>query len=121
MHDLSLVVNGITVTSANITTATKISCYAFYCYELSSIVIGESVKNIEHDAFSISETVTIDSETIANSLADHLSCGSLIKNTETVKIKSGLNVTNSTYLLENFTKQETIDGYDVYVRNVTES
>ena len=47
------------------------------------------------------------------------SCGEIAYYAETVYIKTGLDTSNSSYLLVNFAKQETSDktGYDMYVRN----
>jgi len=101
---------------------TTIGERAFHmCYSLKSITIPNSVTTIG-DAFSGCielKEVIIDSESITNNLVDINEDGSLIRNATSVYIKTGLTVTNSTYLLENFTKQATSDkaGYDMYVRN----
>ena len=63
--------------------------------------------------------IYIDSETVANGLTELSSCGYILNNPDTIYIKSGLIVTDSTYLLNNFTRQETsnLSGYDKYVKN----
>lgn len=49
----TLYINGEIVAEANITTATKISSYAFSgCSELTSLTIGKSVQSIEENAFA---------------------------------------------------------------------
>ena len=54
-----LYINDILVTEANITTATKISPYAFYGYEsLKSIIIGNSVMSIESSVFEDCNSLT---------------------------------------------------------------
>lgn len=116
----NLIINGINVTSADITTAIKINHYVFSGYKLlSSVTIGESVKDIGVGVFGGCEnltTVTIDSEAIVN---DFFPLSAMT----TIYIKTEIDIANSTELLENYTKQVTSDkaGYDMYVRNVTES
>lgn len=107
---------------------TSIDMYAFSrCTSLDYITIPSSVTNIRSQAFASCDnlkTVRIESEAIANSLVDDEQFAGndqipLIKYATVVYIKTGLNTTNSTYLNENFTKQETsgADGYDQWVRN----
>ena len=94
----------------------------FWCDKITKIVIPDAVIEIGINAFSgcsALTTVIIDSEKIANSLTGQYGCGYLINNAKTIYIKQGLDVSSSTYLLNNFTKQETSDraGYDKYVLN----
>jgi len=151
-------INGEVVTSANITTATTISDYAFYncaelvsvtigdsvttigdrtfynCTSLESVTIGNSVTTIGEDAFESSKTtrnvtLIIDSEYISNSITEEFiekfknyyynSSSFRTNSVAYIYIKSGLSVTNSTYLLNRYTKEATSDkaGYDMYVRN----
>lgn len=106
------------------TNTTEINKYAFYeCNMLTSVILHENVKNINFNAFSgvyinIS-TVTINSADIANTFTQRSSNGKLLYDATTVYIQTGLSVANSTYLLENFTKQTSSDkfGHDKYVRN----
>ena len=83
---------------------------------------------IEESVFAYNgiKKVIKDSESISDGLVEQSSQGYLLFdyydeeiNAETIYIKTGLRVTNSTFLLENFTKQATSDktGYDMYVRN----
>ena len=93
-----------------------------WCDKITKIVIPDTVIEIGINAFSgcsALTTVIIDSEKIANSLTGQYGCGYLINNATTIYIKQGLDVSSSTYLLNNFTKQETSDraGYDKYVLN----
>ena len=95
-----------------------IGTYAFMaCRKLNEISIPDIVSGIEENAFALCsiQKVTVESEEVANSLINV----ELIGDATTVYIKTGLTVTNSTYLLKNFTKQATSDktGYDMYVRN----
>lgn len=101
---------------------------AFSNCAISEITIPSSVITIEDAAFTYDgiKKVIIDSESISNNLIENEDQGCLLWdyyekeiNAETVYIKTGLRVTNSTLLLENFTKQATSDksGYDMYVRN----
>ncbi len=107
---------------------TEIMLYAFSgCDSLESITIPSSVTDIDFRAFSGCDNlrkVIIESEVIANSLInDPNSYGDdnvpVIQYANTIYIKSGLTTTNSTYLNEKFTKQESSDkeGYDKWVRN----
>jgi len=65
------------------------------------------------------KTVILDSATIANSLCSRYDHGDLIANVPSIYIKNGLDVSNSTYLASDYTKQTTSDktGYDLYIRN----
>ena len=105
----------------------RIDMLAFYsCGSLKTIITGGSLTTIGKDAFDECdslETVIINSKTIANELIYWSSCEGLISDVNVVYIESGLTVTNSTYLLNNFTKQETSDkaGYDMYISNAFES
>ena len=58
-------------------------------------------------------TVTIDNPTIANGLTSSSVFGSLLDHATTIKIKTGLTTTLSTYL-ENATSHTTVGGYEVY-------
>ena len=92
------------------------------CIGLTSIVIPNSVASIGISVFRNCKKLTsvdIDSETISNSLQAGDSNGYVINYAQSVYIKTGLEISSSTYLLENFTKQTTSDkaGYDMYVRN----
>ena len=94
------------------------------CTGLTSIEISSSVTTIEAYAFNGCtnlKTIEIDSETIANSLTGVGSNdnGALLANATTIYIKSDLTISDSTYLLDNFTEQTTSDraGYDKYVLN----
>ena len=64
-------------------------------------------------------SVVVDDANFANGLISVDSYGNILTHTGVFYIKTGLDVTNSTYLLENFTKQESSDraGYDKYVKN----
>ncbi len=101
---------------------TRIGASAFYgCTGLTSITIPNSVTRIGDSAFEGCTGLTsiiIESPNISNYLFFTSSNVNIIKNAETVYIKTGLDVTDSTYLLQNFTKQEVSDksGYDMYVR-----
>ena len=104
---------------------TTISYYAFkdYCC-LTSITISENVTDIEENTFNNYHTpiitATINSTNIATTLIEEDSNGCLIYKAETVYILTSIeDISASTYLLENFTKQATSDkaGYDMYVRN----
>ena len=91
------------------------------CSNLDSITIPQSVTSIRHSAFdncSALATVIIDGETVANALAVG-AMAYMVYDAQTIYVKSGLSVSNSTYLLLNFRKQATSDkvGYDMYVRN----
>lgn len=104
---------------------TEINQYAFsHCDKLASVTIQESIDKIGSGAFKYNskslQTVIINSATIANGLIEASDNGNLMRNATTIYIKTGLTTTNSTYLLENFTKQETSDktGYDKYVLNM---
>ena len=105
------------------TQTTEINTYAFtHCDKLASVTIQENINKIGGSAFydvRSLQTIIINSATIANGLVEAIDNGSLVRYATTVYIKTGLETTNSTYLLENFTKQETSDktGYDMYVRN----
>ncbi len=106
---------------------TKIEECAFArCTSLEKITIPSSVTIMNQTAFSGCDnlkTIVIDSENVANSLIDdpkyYGDNDVIIAYATQVYIKTGLITTNSTYLLNNFTKQETSDkdGYDMYVRN----
>ena len=55
----NLYINDVLVTEANITTATKISDYAFsYCYSLTSVIIPDSVISIGEYAFAWCDSLT---------------------------------------------------------------
>ena len=100
---------------------TSIGSYAFYGRTgLTEITILDSVTSIGSYAFygcGNLYDVKIESEAIANSLTRWNSNGYLIQNALTVYIKVGLDVSNSTYLKENFTRLFVDDGYVIYVRN----
>lgn len=107
---------------------TEIGLFAFYnCESLTSITIPSSVTDIDLQAFIHCDNlrkVIIESEVIANSLIDDSRYVGddnvpVIAYATDVYIKAGLTTTNSTYLNENFTKQESSDkeGYDKWIRN----
>ena len=87
------------------------------------LTISEDLESIGNGAFdfyptSTSSVIMINNILVANSLEAEDSCGSLIDGYRgIIYIKSGLDVSNSTYLLSRFTKQETSDisGYDKYI------
>ena len=106
----------------------SIGTYAFdECESLTKITIPASVTTIGIDAFHGCfqlDEIIIDSEEISNSFIDDDSCGRLLRYCDgVIYIKQGLNIVDSTYLNEKFTKQETSnkDGYDMYIRNTTQS
>ena len=105
------------------TSVTSISNSAFeYCEDLSSIRIPENVTSIEDGAFAYCfalTTIQIESSEIANNLIIYTSSGDIISHALIIYIKTGLTVTNSTYLIENFTKQTInyMPGYDLYIKN----
>jgi len=102
---------------------TKIGGLAFNGCKIASLEIPTTLVEMGYSAFgSTLKTVIINNETISNTCVKYGDNGDILFKATTVYIKNGLTVTNSTYLLENFTKQETSDktGYDMYVRNVTE-
>lgn len=123
---------------------TEINAYAFkYCENLTSIILKEGITKIGFQAFdgckiasleipeSLVEissgafdyytlnTVIINNEAIADSCVKYSDNGYILRKAETVYIKTGLSTEDSTYLLENFTKQASSDktGYDMYIRN----
>ena len=92
------------------------------CTGIKNIVISSSVTTIEYEAFDYNcrfDSITIDSATIANNLITNSATNSWITDAVKVYIKTGLDVSKSTYLYEKCTKQETSDkaGYDMYVKN----
>lgn len=102
---------------------TEVNIYAFYdLHKLNSVTIQEETTKIGNGAFRLCsklKTVVINNGTISDNLVKDDSNGYLVYYANIVYIKTGLDTTNSTYLLENFTKQATSDksGYDMYVRN----
>lgn len=93
------------------------------CSELSTVTIGANVKDVGYASFENCKklkTLIIDSATIANEMtvSDTYKKDECYHFAKTIYIKSNLTVSDSTYLLEKFTKQETSDksGYDMYVR-----
>jgi len=96
---------------------------AFSGLAINSIVIPSSVTTISDEAFDSMENesfeeIIIDSQAIANGLCEESSFGYLSSKTLIIHVKSSLIVDNSTYLLENFIKQENGNkyGYDMYAR-----
>lgn len=92
------------------------------CKLLTTFTIPSNIMGIESTAFILSDnlaTIIIDSTEIANKLTTSTENGGLVLYANIIYIKTGLDTTNSTYLLENFTKQTTSDktGYDKYVKN----
>ena len=100
---------------------TKIGKYAFFNCKLTSVDIPASAIEIGSYAFDYQylNTVIINNSQISNTCSYYYSNGNILWGSNNVYVKSGLTTTNSTYLLENFTKQATSDktGYDMYVRN----
>ena len=95
------------------------------CDFLTSITIGSGVTSVGDSAFynciKLKEVI-IESEFVANALTSSNSCGNLINYADTVYIKQldggvSMDTSYSTYLNENFTKQEVTLGYDKWVRN----
>ncbi len=98
---------------------------AFASTKLKCITIPENVTLVDDTTFfqcASLESIIIDSTVISNSLYSDPpkfcfldDCYGLTN----IYIKSGLDTTNSTYLIENFTKQDTSDkdGYDQWVKN----
>ena len=96
------------------------------CSSLSEFIIG-GTDNVLFDDNSFetsgftSLNLIVDNETVANNFIQNSSYGYVLALTtcNTVYINSTFDVSNSTYLLENFTKQSTSDksGYDMYVKN----
>lgn len=93
------------------------------CYNLQKVSIHSRLESIGESVFenciNLKEVTFESNEYFANSLTDVNSVGAVLKHAEKVYVYFILEVSNSTYLLENFTKQETSDktGYDMYVRN----
>ena len=111
------------------------------CKVLSEIVLGESLQLVDAEAFykgvayaignntptltcflnNENQTFIINNQNIANSIIDKTSWGYLLSesNCGFLYIKSSFDVSNSIYLLENYTKQTTSEkeGYDYYIKN----
>ena len=64
------------------------------------------------------DEITIDSQTIANELVEDSSYTDLWDKTSIIYIKSGVDTSNLTYLLENFVNQGNANkyGYEMYAR-----
>lgn len=112
----------------------------FYgCHSLSQIIIGQNFTTTTERTFNSgnfytsretilycylynsNQTLIIDSELVANSLIESSSWGNMLSSFTFgyVYIDSNFDISSSTYLLNNFTKQESSDkdGYDYYIRN----
>lgn len=92
------------------------------CDKLNNITIPSSVITIEDNAFifcSALKTIVIKSNEIANNLIANTSSGFFMYTAIEIYIKSDVVITNSTYLLENYTKQAINykEGYDLYLKN----
>lgn len=96
------------------------------CSSLTQFIIG-GADNVSFDKNSFetsgfsSLTLIVDNELVANNFIENSSYGYVLALVpcNTVYIDSDFDVSNSTYLLTNFTKQENSDksGYDMYIKN----
>ena len=88
---------------------------AFALTQLKNIHIQETVTSIGAAAFSNvkPETVTIDSEAVANALDSINSCGSLIQNAYVVKLKNGLTINRALWGYFNY--HGLTDGYHIFI------
>ncbi|MBE5758362.1 MAG: leucine-rich repeat domain-containing protein [Clostridiales bacterium] len=97
------------------------------CSSLESITFLGNVSEFQETAFHNStnlKTIIINNETFANSFVDYNSNQRLLTYVETIYIAENIDdISDSIYITDNFTKQETSDktGYDMYVKNSTES
>ena len=89
-------------------------------------MLSSGITEIDSQAFlgATISSIIIDSATIANGIEElNLAMGIDKCNVENIYIKTGLDTNDSQYLIDNFTKQAASDkiGYDMYVKNSTES